>query len=230
LHEDIGRWTGRKPDLEKAIRLSNRASAAWGHIMAERLAGRLEMNGRLTFAIVFLGQLLWGTEEGAKDFERLLTERGRRDLMAPVLDGGRRLKRLLWLHTVPHHDVEIFGMLRERGAVVIFEEMGQMHLETVDPDDPFPGLARRLTDNVLWGTSARRARLDVALAKQLKVDGAVHFNHWGCRHGLGSLPVVRATFVEAGIPFLAIDGDALGRGGAQQDKARQAMESFLELL
>jgi benzoyl-CoA reductase/2-hydroxyglutaryl-CoA dehydratase subunit BcrC/BadD/HgdB len=230
LHDDIGRWTGRKPDLKRAIQLSNRASAAWGHIMAERLAGRLEMDGRRTFATVFLGQLLWGTEEGAKDFERLLTERGRSDLMAPVLDGGRKLKRLLWLHTVPHHDAEIFDMLRERDAVVIFEEMGQMHLETVDPENPFPGLAKRLTDNVMWGTSARRARLNVELAKQLKVDGVVHFNHWGCRHGLGSVPVVRAAFVEAGIPFIAIDGDALGRGGPQQEKSRQAMESFLELL
>ncbi len=113
---------------------------------------------------------------------------------------------------------------------MVFEEMGQMHLETVDPDDPFPGLARRLTDNALWGTSARRARLNVALAKHLKVDGAVHFNHWGCRHGLGSVPVVRSAFAEAGIPFLAIDGDALARGGPQQEKSRQAMESFLEML
>jgi benzoyl-CoA reductase/2-hydroxyglutaryl-CoA dehydratase subunit BcrC/BadD/HgdB len=230
LHEDIGRWSGRKPNLRKAIELSNRASAAWGHIMAERVAGRLEMDGRETFAMVFLGQLLWGTEEGAKDFERLLTERGRSDLLAPVPADGRRLKRLLWLHTVPHHDSGIVDLLRERGAMVLFEEMGQMHLEAVDPDDPFPGLARRLTDNVMWGTSARRARLDVVLARRLKVDGAVHFNHWGCRHGLGSVPVLRAAFMQAGIPFLAIDGDALARGGPQQEKSRQAMESFLELL
>ena len=230
LHEDIGRWTARKPSLEKTIRLSNRASAAWGHIMAERKAGRLEMDGRETFAMVFLGQVLWGTKEGAKDFERLLTARGRRDLLPPVAKDSRRLKRLLWLHTVPHHDPGIVELLRERGAMVLFEEMGQMHLETVDPDDPFPGLAKRLTDNALWGSSARRARLNVALAKQLRVDGAVHFNHWGCRHGLGSVPVVRAAFMEAGIPFLAIDGDALARGGPQQEKSRQAMESFLELL
>jgi hypothetical protein len=230
LHEDIGRWTGRKPDLGKAIRLSNRAAAAWGRTMDERLAGRLEMNGRRTFATVFLGQLLWGTEEGAKDFERLLTEKGRRDLMAPEAADGRRLKRILWLHTVPHHDHELFAMLEQHGAYVALEEMGQMHLDTIDPDDPFPGLARRLTDNVMWGSSARRARLNVALAKQLRVDGAVHFNHWGCRHGLGSVPVLRAAFVQAGIPFLAIDGDALARGGPQQEKSRQAMESFLELL
>jgi len=230
LHEDIGRWTGKTADLKKAMALSNRASKAWGKVMEERLAGRLEMDGRKTFATVFLGQLLWGTEVGAKDFERLLTARGRSDLMAPVLDGGRRLKRILWLHTVPHHDREIFELLEKRDAVVIFEEMGQMHTETIDPDDPFPGLAKRLTDHTLWGTSARRARLNVALAKQLKVDGAVHFNHWGCRHGLGSVPVVRSAFVEAGIPFLAIDGDALARGGANQEKSLQQMESFLELL
>ena len=88
LHEDIGRWTGRKPNLRKAIELSNRASAAYGHLMDERLAGRLEMDGRKTFAMVFLGQLLWGTEEGAKDFERLLTERGRSDLL-PVVPARR---------------------------------------------------------------------------------------------------------------------------------------------
>jgi hypothetical protein len=230
LHEDIGRWTGLKPDLNRAIELSNRASAAWGHIMAERLAGRLDMDGRESFAFVFLGQLLWGTEAGAKDFERLLTEHGRSDITIPPREDGRKWKRLLWLHTVPHHDAEIFDLIRERGAAVIFEEMGQMHLEPVDPADPFPGLAKRLTDNLMWGSSARRARLNVALAKQLKVDGVVHFNHWGCRHGLGSVPVVRTAFVEAGIPFLAIDGDALARGGPQQEKSRQAMESFLELL
>lgn len=230
LHDDIGRWTGRRPALKKIMGLSNRASVAWGKTMSDRLACRLEMDGRLTFSTVFLGQLLWGTSAGAKDFERLLNERGRRDLMAPVLDGGRRLKRLLWMHTVPHHDSELFQMMAERDAVVIFEEMGQMHLETIDVDDPFPGLARRLADNVLWGSSTRRARLNVALAKQLKVDGAVHFNHWGCRHGLGSIPVIRNAFMEAGIPFLAIDGDALGKGGPQQEKSMQAMESFLELL
>jgi benzoyl-CoA reductase/2-hydroxyglutaryl-CoA dehydratase subunit BcrC/BadD/HgdB len=230
LHDDIATWTGRKPNLKKAVQLSNRASAAWGQVMNDRLACRLEMNGRRTFATVFLGQLLWGTEAGAKDFERLLSERGRKDLMAPVPTDGRRLKRLLWLHTIPHHDSELFEMLEQRGAVVIFEEMGQMHLETIDVDDPFPGLAKRLTDHTLWGTSSRRARLNVALAKQLRVDGAVHFNHWGCRHGLGSVPVVRNAFMEAGIPFLAIDGDALGQGGPQQEKSMQAMESFLELL
>ncbi len=230
LHEDIGRWTGRRANLSKAVQLSNRASKAWGEIMARRLTGELEMDGRKTFALVFLGQLLWGTEEGAKDFERLLSERGRRDLMSPTPPPGGRLKRLLWLHTVPHHDKEIFELIEKRGAVVIFEEMGQMHEDLIDPDDPFRGLARRLTDHALWGTSARRARQNVDLAKRLKVDGVVHFNHWGCRHGLGSVPVVRAALVEAGIPFLAIDGDALARGGPNQEKSLQQMESFLELL
>jgi benzoyl-CoA reductase/2-hydroxyglutaryl-CoA dehydratase subunit BcrC/BadD/HgdB len=230
LHEDIGRWTGRSPSLGKAVELSNRASEAWGQINAARLAGTLELDGRKTFALVFLGQLLWGTESGAKDFERLLSERGRRDLVPRLLPGGRRPKRLLWLHTVPHHDREIFELLEKRGAVVVFEEMGQMHLEAIDPDDPFPGLARRLTDHALWGSSVRRARLNLALARKLKVDGVVHFNHWGCRHGLGSVPVLRSAFMEAGIPFLAIDGDALARGGPNQEKSLQQMESFLELL
>jgi len=230
LHDDIGEWTGRRPNLRKAIEFSNRASKAWGHIQSERLAGRLKMDGRETFAAVFLGQLLWGTANGAKDFERLLTEQGRSDLMQPTSKTGRPLKRILWLHTVPHHDSGLVDLMRERGAMIVFDELGQMHTEAVDPDDPFPGLARRLTDNVMWGTSTRRARLTLALAKQLRVDAVVHFNQWGCRHGVGTVPVLRAAFSKAGIPFLAVDGDALGRGGLQQEKSRQSMESFLELL
>ncbi len=230
LHEDIGRWTGRKPNLRKTIELSNRASKAWGQIQTERLAGRLDMDGRETFAAVFLGQLLWGTRPGARDFELLLTKHGRKDLIAPAPKSGQPLKKLLWLHTMPHHDSSIIDLMRERGAMILFDEMSQMHLEMVDPDDPYPGLAKRLTDNATWGTSARRARLNLALAKHLKVDGVVHFNHWGCRHGLGAVPVLRAAFSKAGIPFIAVDGDALARGGPQQQKSRQAMESFLELL
>ena len=198
LHEDIGLWTGRKPDLQRAIRLSNRASAAWGRIMAERLAGRW----RWTVAAP-LPPSSWATSGGLKRAPR--TSNACRASAAAVTsgaraDGGRRLKRLLWLHTVPHHDSGLFELIRAHDAVVIFEEMGQMHLETVDPDDPFPGLAKRLTDNVLWAAppagpgwawpwpSSSRSR-------------AVHFNHWGCRHGLGSVPVLRSAFMEAGIPF-----------------------------
>ena len=202
LHGEIGDWTGRKPNLRKVIELSNRASTAWGHIVSERLALRLEMDGRETFATVFLGQLLWGTRQGARDFERLLTRHGRSDLMAPPSKNGRPLKKLLWLHTFPHHDSGVIDLMRERGALVLFEEMGQMHLENVDPADPFPGLAKRLTDNASWGSSARRARLNVALAKQLKVDGVVHFNHLGCRQGLGSVPVHPRRLQQGGHPLL----------------------------
>ena len=41
--------------------------------------------------------------------------------------------------------------------------------------------------------------------------------------------MVRSAFMEAGIPFLAVDGDALARGGPNQEKSLQQMESFLEL-
>jgi elongation factor G len=134
------------------------------------------------------------------------------------------------LHRILDEDPTLRFHRDEETKEMLLSGMGQMHLETIDVDDPFPGLAKRLTDNTLWGSSTRRARLNVALAKQLKVDGVVHFNHWGCRHGLGSVPVIRNAFTEAGIPFLAIDGDALGRGGPQQEKSMQALESFLEIL
>ena len=73
--------------------------------MAERLARRLEMDGRRTFATVFLGQLLWGTEEGS---ERAI----------PIAEVRTRLDRLLkWvrlrrpdMHLAFHPDGDAMGV------------------------------------------------------------------------------------------------------------------------
>ncbi len=237
VHAEIGRVSGRTADLRRAAVYSNRAVTAWNRLSRARLDGEVFVGGRESFGLTFLGQLLWGTKAGARGFERLLTERGRADLLPEGLraqDGGNgaagaaeRRARLLWLHTVPHYDPAPFRLITEQGAVVVFEEMAQADLPLLDPDDPFPGMARRLLEHPLWGTSARRARLVVQLARRGRVDGVVHFNHRGCRHGVGSVPVLRDALREAGIPFVAVDGDALDRSSQQ---ACRQLETFLELL
>lgn len=226
VHEALGRWTGRQPRLARAVDLSNRAAAAWAEITEARLQGHLLLDGRQAFAFNFVGQVLRGSEAGARGFEKLLRERGRRDLVAPP--GAR--PRLLWLHTMPHFDHSLVELLRRWGGVVAFEEMARMQLDQVDREDPFPGLARRLLEHPLWGTSSRRARLVTELATRMSVDGVLHFNHWGCRQGLGSVPVLRKSLHEAGIPFLALDGDALDSPGSAEDGVVGQLESFLELL
>ncbi|MHB1345696.1 MAG: 2-hydroxyacyl-CoA dehydratase, partial [Thermoleophilia bacterium] len=258
LHDELGRLTGRRPRLDRAVAFSNRASVAWSELCAQRLDGSLILNGRETFAFTFIGQLVWGSEEGAKGFERLRTERGRSDLLlanaasyrgnggahgnggsrgnaGPHENGGSHASggprpRLLWLHTMPHHDRAPFDLIAERGGAVVLEEMGQVHLVPLDPADPFPGMARRLIEHPLWGSATRRARLVLDLVRRGDVDGVVHFNHWGCRHGLGTLPVLRDSLAAAGVPFLAIDGDALDQPGHASNGAVKQLESFLEML
>ncbi|MCZ7662628.1 MAG: 2-hydroxyacyl-CoA dehydratase family protein [Thermoleophilia bacterium] len=231
VHRELSRLTGRRSRLDRAVAYSNRAAAAWRTIVQGRLDDGLLLNGRQTFAFTFLGQIVWGTEAGAKGFEKLLSDRGRKDLLLPTRDGGRPPRlRLLWLHTVPHHDTTLFDLIAERDAAVVFEEMGQVHIDLLDPADPFPGLARRLIEHPLWGTASRRARLVTTLARRARIDGVIHFNHWGCRHGAGTLPVLRDALHGAGLPFLALDGDALDRPGAGNEKAAGQLESFLEML
>ena len=140
-------------------------------------------------------------QEGAKDFERLLTERGRRDLMAPGPPAGAQAQEAsVAAHRPPSRQGDL-RPLESAGRDGDLRRDGPDALTTSSTRTiPFPGLARRLTDHSLWGTSARRARLNVALAKRLKVDGVVHFNHWGCRHGLGSVPVVRVGLHGSGHP------------------------------
>jgi hypothetical protein len=131
---------------------------------------------------------------------------------------------------VPHFDQSLVELVHRRGGVVAFEEMAQMQLDQLDRDDPFPGMARRLLEHPLWGTAGRRARLTVELARRSAADGAIHFNHWGCRQGLGSVPLLRQAFAEAGIPFLAIDGDAVAAAGSTDERETGQLESFLELI
>ena len=69
--------------MERAVAYSNRAAEAWREFARRRYAGDLLINGRLAFTFAFVGQILLGTEAGAKGFEKLLTERGRRDLALP---------------------------------------------------------------------------------------------------------------------------------------------------
>ncbi len=233
LHERLGPLTGRRPALSEAIHNSNRAARAWRSIDDSRMSGDLLLDGRHTFAFAFLGQILWGTVAGARGFEKLLTERGRSDLLVPTNGSGGALgprPRLVWLHTVPHHDDTAFELIRARGGAVVFEEMGRTHLHELDAADPFPGLARRLIEHPVWGSSTRRARLVVELTRGARADGVIHFNHWGCRQGLGTLPVLREVLAGEGIPFLTIDGDALDRPGGGSNSGVDRLESFLEML
>jgi benzoyl-CoA reductase/2-hydroxyglutaryl-CoA dehydratase subunit BcrC/BadD/HgdB len=226
VYRELGRASGRKGNLERAVILSNRAAKAWAEVSEARLRGDLLLNGRQAFAFNFIGQLVRGTEAGAKGFEKLLRERGRRDLLV----GGEPRLRLLWLHTVPHFDHTLVDLISEKDGVVAFEEMARMQLDQVNPANPFPGLAKRLIEHPLWGSATRRSRLVVQLASKAHVAGVIHFNHWGCRQGLGSVPAVRNALRQAGIPFLAVDGDALAAGGAGEDTAARQLESFLEML
>lgn len=229
LHEDLGSLAGRQPRMERAVTYSNRAAEAWREFTRRRYAGELLIDGRQAFTFSFVGQILLGTEAGAKGFEKLLTERGRRDITAPSADGDPH-PRLLWLHTVPHHDHSLYELIVKRGGAIVFEEIVAAELRPLDPSYPYTELARRLIEHPLWGSASRRARLVLELVERNHIEGVIHFTHWGCRHGMGSLPVLHDALSWAGVPFLAIDGDALGRPGAGDGLAVSRMESFLEML
>ncbi len=94
---------------------------------------------------------------------------------------------------------------------------------------PLPRPGQRLTDNARWGSSCRRAVLNVQLAKQLRVDGAVHFNPLGLqtRTRLGARGA--GSFMEAGIPFLPSMATP-GREPAAGEIAAGHGACFLEML
>ncbi len=229
VHANLATLSGKRPRMDRTVAYSNRATEAWRQLTQLRISGEVIVNARQAFTFLFIGQIVLGTGAGAKGFERLLSERGRKDMVLPSDNGGPH-PRLLWLHTVPHHDHGLFDLIASRGGGVVVEETINQELLPLDPTDPFPELARRLIEHPLWGSASRRARLVLELVRSNRIDGVIHFTHWGCRHGAGSLPVIHAALSGAGVPFLAIDGDALDQPGAGNGQALGQMESFLEML
>jgi benzoyl-CoA reductase/2-hydroxyglutaryl-CoA dehydratase subunit BcrC/BadD/HgdB len=150
--------------------------------------------------------------------------------------GGRKLKagerlRLLWLHYIrPYYPNEIIDFLEKNGVSVCFNEAGHVYWPPLDPERPFESLAAKVLSQPNGGPLERRAELALKLAKEYKVDGAIHFSHWGCHQSCGGEYVIRDRLLKKGIPMLVLDGDGTDSRNYSREQTRLRLEAFLEML
>jgi hypothetical protein len=119
---------------------------------------------------------------------------------------------------------------KESRAVLAFEEMSHVYWPPLNPEGPFRDLARKVLAH--FGYKPLEARIETIgkLAKKYRVDGIVHFSHWGCRQSAGGSLMLKDGLQQAGWPVLLLDGDCLDARNEATGGMLTRVQAFLEIL
>ncbi|MBC7104587.1 MAG: 2-hydroxyacyl-CoA dehydratase, partial [Firmicutes bacterium] len=215
---------------ERVARYSNLARHYLVEINRLRALDPTPWSGHEALSYIAVLYTALGTPRGARFYGRLyraLRERVR--LNRPAVP--RQRFRLLWLHFRPYYPgTPLHRMERESGAVVAFEEVHEVTWGPLDPHSFWEGLAARMAGNPLWGPARRRAEHVLRLVRRYRIDGVVHFAHWGCRQSNGAVPLLQRACAEAGVPFLNLDGDCIDPRNAGPEQLTTRLQAFVEIL
>ncbi|MGQ9475034.1 MAG: 2-hydroxyacyl-CoA dehydratase subunit D [Actinomycetota bacterium] len=210
--------------LARSIDLSNQALAYLRQVEEMRKRDDCTLDGKDAMGNLSVLAGCMGSEAGV-EFYRLLAE----ELRERGCRGTGSL-RLMWMHLKPWYAQSIFQSLEKHGARLVCEEYTHATWEPMDPSKPFVSLAAKLESHFLVGPAERRAAHLARLVEEYRVDGAIHFNHWGCRQSCGGAPLVKRTLQEKGVPVLIIDGDCVDPREYQEGQISTRLEAFLESL
>ncbi len=213
------------PDkLKESVRLGNRALSLYRSYLAE-LPGKF-LTGDLTSAMynIFPTHVLSGTPQTLKYFQLLLEDVRK---APPVQDQ----LRILWVHIIPFWQEplrEIFNFSPR--YQIIAADLSLDSFSEIDENDIYKSTARKLLTNAYGGSIERRAANALQMARQLKADGVIYFNHWGCKATLGGAHYTKQLLQEAGFPTLVIDGDGCDRNNSNDGQILTRVQAFLEML
>jgi benzoyl-CoA reductase/2-hydroxyglutaryl-CoA dehydratase subunit BcrC/BadD/HgdB len=217
--------------LAEALRLSNEAREYNLRINELRRLSPCPLSGSDALSYVLDMQFFgFGSEAGVSFFKTLYEELNTR------ADNGRgavaeEKYRLLWLHQIrPYYPNKIISHLEEMGASVCFGEANHIYWEPLDPDNPFESLAAKMLANPGGGTLERRSGLALELADRYKIDGVIHFSHWGCRQSCGGEYVIRDMMRQRDVPMLILSGDGADSRNYSEEQTKLRLDAFLEML
>lgn len=225
---------GKPLDLDRlaeALRLSNEAREYNLRINELRRVVPCPLSGSDAMGYVLDMQFFsFGSEVGVRFFKTLYEEiKTRVDSGQGAVDDEKF--RLLWLHQVrPYYPNKIMSHLEEMGASVCFGEANHIYWEPLDVDNPFESLAAKMLANPGGGQLERRSSLALKLVDTYKIDGVIHFSHWGCRQSCGGEYVIRDLMRKKGIPMLILSGDGADSRNYSGEQTKLRLDAFLEML
>lgn len=230
--EDVAGTRLRAEKLEEAVLHTEKTRQAMLKVNELRRHPYSPLSSRDAFAYLYLSFTGLGSravpviyETLAAELERKIDERRNSKNVEPL----PRYK-LLWLHLQPFYQNGIMDYFEARGAKLVFEDFNHVYWEPRDIESPLDYIAYRMLSHFNYGHIERRIKTIKELARRYKVDGVVHFSHWGCRQSNGSINIIRRSLQEEGLPFLVLDGDCVDNRNYASGQIQTRIDGFLEML
>lgn len=226
LADFLQQTTGRKIDpesLRQRVQRSRRTLERFRECQKAKADRYLPTDLVSPLYCGMVNNILLGTPQVEAYMDRLLeTIR-----QAPPAKG----KRIYWMHTIPFwSDAVRHSLSFSEKAQIVGCELAQVYDPEEPIDDPYEAMAHRMVFNALNGSAVRRIESGIRHAKEAGADGVVWFNHWGCKHTLGSAQLAKKKFEEQGLPLLILDGDGCDRSHGGEGQTSTRLEAFLEML
>jgi benzoyl-CoA reductase/2-hydroxyglutaryl-CoA dehydratase subunit BcrC/BadD/HgdB len=139
--------------------------------------------------------------------------------------------RLLWIQNRIQFQNPLVELLeKEYQANIVSDELNDIYWDSIDPDDPYTGMARRAIAKPLNGNMRSRIHHLQKLARNYKLDGAINPCHWGCRQGTGARGLISNGLKEIGVPVLNLEVDCMDTRNFAEGQMRTRIEAFVEML
>ncbi len=227
LAEIIGRRIPHERFAE-VIDISNQTRREMIRVNELRRSAPSPMSGRWAFGFIFQALLGMGSTKVLEIYRNLV-----RELEAEITGGGleRQEHRVLWLLAYPYFKHSFVDYMEsELGLFAVADEMSYIYWDEMSPDDPLGSLAKKTLQNPGLGEVSRRVDVAVKLAVEHKVEGAIHYSHFGCRQGCGGVSALREGLESVGVPLLVLDGDCIDERDYSDGQVRTRLEGFCEML
>ncbi|MGM0436653.1 MAG: 2-hydroxyacyl-CoA dehydratase subunit D [Bacillota bacterium] len=226
LVDDIG----IKPNFEKVFKRSNKAYKYHEKVNELRKQEPVVFSGERAMNLVPMEFMSFGSKKGIEYYKKLA-----KTLEKRITNGEgiieKQKHRLLWLHLKPYYSQEIFTTLREKEAVIAFEEYNQLYWEQLDIDNPYYSLAKKMINHFGWRELEKQENKILKLIDEYNIDGVIGFSHWGCRQNNGRMGMLKKKLKdENNIPFLNIHGDLIDSRNYQKGQLRTRLQAFVELI
>jgi len=216
--------------LKDAINYSNQAREYYAKVNELRKNKPTPMLGGEAIDYAIILAHTFGCKEMVEICRVLYEELKKRvEMKKGSLDIERH--RILWRHLRPYYTNMVFEYLElNHKAAVVFEEVNGVHWESMDPDDPFKSIAKRLLSNRGLGEFQRWLDYTVSFVHDYDIDGIVEFAHWGCRYLTSNTQTLKEALREKYTPVLVIEGDCIDRRDYSDGQIKTRIDAFIEIL
>ncbi|MBW2138830.1 MAG: 2-hydroxyacyl-CoA dehydratase [Deltaproteobacteria bacterium] len=142
--------------------------------------------------------------------------------------------RVLWMHNAPYYDFSLLDYIEDELDTAIVIDSNSLWMSSqgpYDPDNPYESIARRFLSVSIISDDASWADALVKYAKEFKIDGVIHFMHFGCRVYNGGCNLSKDVLMkELDIPYLQLHADSIDDSTYSPEQIRYRVESFIESL